>query len=206
MARPAGWPVVLFLQLCVQLCLVPDLAAGGCLQQTEEHRVLLVTDMLLASSTGLQSKRGFGWLLRGVLHSPTRAYTSTLYRYYVWLSNINHPIPLHAPAPATQKEKNMKPTRSLLAPTVVLFLLASSSQHHDFGCCNAFMLKAPSNIWQRSAVRICESTISSEATQSRDSWVAQSFETIRSATILPEEEAVVGPGRCLIYDTTLRGE
>ncbi len=68
------------------------------------------------------------------------------------------------------------------------------------------MLMTPSNIWQRSAVQVFESTISSEATQSSDSWVAQSFETISSATIQPEAEAVVGPGRCLIYDTTLRGE
>jgi hypothetical protein len=104
----------------------------------------------------------------------------------------------------------MKPSKCRLGSIHVLFLLAL--QHYGAKRCIAFVKMVPtSRSWQipnnnNHNVRLYESMISSERAQSSDEWVAQAFEPATIASIHPEVGAIVGPERCLIYDTTLRGE
>lgn len=100
----------------------------------------------------------------------------------------------------------MKPSKCRAGPIHVLFLLAL--QHYDAIRCIALVHTGPNRrSWQRpNTIRLHESTISSEYAQSSDAWVAQAFEPTNTAALHPEEGAIVGPERCLVYDTTLRGE
>ena len=102
---------------------------------------------------------------------------------------------------------DMEPLKCRLGPIHVLFLLVL--QHYvTIRCIIALVHTGPNRrSWQRpNTMRLHESMISSEYAQSSDAWVAQAFEPTNTAALHPEEGAIVGPERCLIYDTTLRGE